>query len=277
MGGRRTATPLPGTSVADLWRATRVRGSGLRTRHREAPRVETRSFRMMLLAEVRERTFWRDADREAMREHRLQNIDYQCRQVDSAQVRWTFFFHGVRRYITLLDCQTHEQADAVLKNAPLFPYASAVITPVVDSDAVVSEILSSLGQVSRSESTQSFTTPLRPVNQGETYWIVRKELPPLSPRVSETVHNDVLMRTVASKEVVDAGVELTDLNAVGRMAGFLIACGDIARVKTYVKQSPLYSQLRCSFEPLLTTDQALFTETRPPTYPLDHRAYAYLV
>lgn len=190
-----------------------------------------------------------------MRRIRLEAIKGHRDLVRQGLVRWVFYSHECQQHHILIDSDSLEQADATLKGSPLFPFCTSECIPVVTSDAVVSEIRGALGMGS-STLAENLVTPAREVDPAGTYWLVRKELPPMDPLSTEEDQNELLVRTVESKTNLDLQVEFADLNAVGQMVGYLIGEGPRDQVHAYLRECALFNDLRCSIDRLMTLDQA---------------------
>lgn len=210
---------------------------------------------MKLLAHVREGRVRKRPATDAMNRLRLDAIAAHRDLVDQGLARWVFYSHECQRHHVLLECESLEQADARLKAIPLFPFCTSEVIPVVTSDAVVSEIRGALGLEGPGPSGE-LVAPARPAQPSGTYWLVRKELPPMDPLSTEQEQNELLLRTVESKATLDPHVEFADLNAVGQMVGYLVGEGTREQVQAYMRGCALFNDLRCSIDRLLTLDQA---------------------
>lgn len=210
---------------------------------------------MKLLVQVRERRPRKGAAGDALHRVRLQAICAQHDLIAQGLIRWAFYSHGCQQHHLLMECESLEEADGHLKASPLFPFCTAEVIPVVTSDAVVSEIRGALG-LTGAVPSESLVSPARAVNPAGSYWLVRKELPPMDPLSTAEQQADMLLRTVESKTQVNAEVEFADLNAVGQMVGYLIGEGTRDQVHAYMRSCALFDELVCSIDKLLTPDQA---------------------
>lgn len=192
---------------------------------------------------------------DAMHRLRLEAIAAHRDLVGQGFARWVFYSHECQQHHVLIECDSLEEADARLKSSPLFPFCTSEVIPVVTSDAVVSEIRGALGLDGPGPSGD-LVSPTRPVQPSGTYWLVRKELPPMNPLSTEEEQSDLLLRTVESKTTLDPMVEFADLNAVGQMVGYLVGEGTRGQVHAYLRGCALFDDLRCSIDRLLTLDQA---------------------
>ncbi len=211
---------------------------------------------MKLLAEIKERRCGGRLATQAMLEHRLRTLQRQRQLISHGLLQWVFYFGDASRHLCLIECSRLEDADSLLKASPLFSFSTAEVLPVVTSDAVVTEIRSALQIRSDDPPTAGLVAPARHVRKDGSYWCVRKELPSLDPLSSKDSQSDILLRTIESKELVCPEVEFADLNAVGRMVGYLVGEGTREAVEAYVQSCALYADLVCRLERLLTLDQA---------------------
>lgn len=203
---------------------------------------------------------------EAIALHRLRAdmISYLREQIHSKLILAAYFYRNMCGHILIIECSDLESLDSLIKASPIFPHCSYNVTPVQMSDAVVREISKAINvDFSSSGIFQAEVKPQRMQAKRGKFWIVRKEVLPLNPLISDAEQNAMLQRTIYSKTFCNSSIEILDLNAVGKMAAYLLAMGEAEDVMDYVKQCPSIQDIQFTIEQIYSLDQA-FSQISPP-------------
>jgi hypothetical protein len=199
----------------------------------------------------------------------LRSIEFLEARVPDGQMKWHLYGRRADFRVLLLEIPTAEEADRLIKQDPLFPHAIHKLDLVCSSDALLEEIRSAVGEAASSQ-ISSEPVPMASdfvPEPGMEYWLAKKELPALSISLTDKEHTQLLCDTAASKFVFDPEIELVDLNAVGRMAGYLLARGSEESVRGYIGRSPLRAHLTLDLIRLCCAEDAKVTICRPATQP----------
>ncbi len=217
---------------------------------------------MKFLVTFTERSYQTDEERQATLSVRLRGLRHLQQLAASARIDWAFASSDRTSTIYLVEANSLESLDALIKASPTFPHVDVSCVPTIGARAVAREILNNLardGAVPSALTIPEAASHRSPTAEGH-YWLIYKEVPPFSPTVSEQYQRDTLERTVQSKNDVDTTIEFADLNAVGRMAGYLIGQGTREAVSRYVAQCAVGQDITWSMTPLIPLEKALLIE-----------------
>lgn len=217
---------------------------------------------MKFLVTFTERAYQTDEEQDAMLSVRLRGLRHLRQLAVDDRIDWAFTSSDRTLTVYLVEANSLESLDALTKASPVFPHVDVSCVPTIGPEAVAREILSSLARdgAAPSVSTIHEAASHRSLTVDGHYWLVYKEVPPLSPAISEQSQRDMLERTVQSKSDVDTAIEFADLNVVGRMAGYLIGEGTREAVSRYVAQCAVGQDITWSMTSLIPLEMALLIE-----------------
>lgn len=217
---------------------------------------------MKFLVTFTERPYQTDEEQRAMRSVRLRGFRHLQQLTASARIDWAFTSSDRASTVYLVETDSHEALDALIKASPVFPHVDVSCVPTIGPEVVAREILRNLAcdaAVPSAPTIRDVATRRSPTAERH-YWLVYKEVPPISPTVSKQSQRDLLERTVQSKSDIDVAIEFADLNAVGRMAGYLIGEGTQEAVSSYIEQCAVGPDITWHITPLIPLEEALRIE-----------------
>lgn len=204
-----------------------------------------------------------EAERLALLRLRTEAFDYWFQRVGSGSLVWAFASADATMTFCLIEPQSLEALDAIVKRSPMFPYANVCCTPTISSEAVAREILASLCEAPLAATPDLPSQQLdREVEADGEYWLVYKACPPFRATESSQRQRDVLEQTVVAKTTVDPHIEFADLNVAGQMAGYLIGMGPRERVEQYVANCAVGDGIEWHLKPLVSVERALRMRVR---------------
>jgi muconolactone delta-isomerase len=189
----------------------------------------------------------------AMLRFRALAIDYRWELEQEGKIEFAFYFRDKSSGLFVIDVESNEQIDFIIKRDPLFPYAHITVTPLIDTAWLINEAQDFLGeQMVTPERAKELVHPRRAVDPTRSYVFVHKEVRPFSPLLSEEEQDEIFRRTVRSQDAHEnLDLEFADFNPVGQQIGLLIGCGTEEDVMNHVRNCEVFPDTVVTCEHLL--------------------------
>jgi hypothetical protein len=213
---------------------------------------------MRFYVETTERNTSDTPEEVAMIRYRLLSIEYLKGLMDSANLIYAFKSVDSKQTYMIIESESFESVDKLVKRDPLFPFSSQSISPVISSRIMVMEIQEYLGEEILTEQELRNLEP-RPftIESDGKYFMARKNKKSDSPLLSEEEQKDILRRTVTSQRSHFSPMEVADDNLAGQPVGILIAkANSIDDVIEHVSRTEIYSDCKTDVFEIRTLDQS---------------------
>jgi len=200
----------------------------------------------------------------AMLRHRIESLNYWMGLLRSKRVGLVFKTAAGSSTVLIVDSESVESLDRLIKAEPLFPYATVTVEPVISSRSMVEELQDYLGEklLNDKELSGLEQKPVT-IDPHATYFMIIKTLKAFSPLLSKEQQRDIHRRTALSQRLHTAAIEVADCNPVGRPVGILFAkCKSLDEIQQHVAKAPIYPDTIVEFHQLLTLEQALSASTK---------------
>lgn len=206
------------------------------------------------LVRVEERRCADAQEEAAMLRIRAKAIDYREHLLQRGDLAYAFQFRDIAVGLMLIQASTNNELDAMLKADPLFPYCHVTVTPVIDTEWLITEAQDYLKEeIITKERAAQLVHPLQCPRDDRNYLYVTKEVLPFSPLLPRSAQDEIFRKTVCSQDAHEnRELEFADHNPVGRQIGILIGCGTEEDVMAHVRHCEVFPDSVVTCEPLLT-------------------------
>jgi muconolactone delta-isomerase len=196
---------------------------------------------------------------DAIIKHRVKSIEYFKNLQEKGVTEFVFKSECMKETYLVINANSLEEADVLLKRDPLFPYSRLIVTPVTTTAEMVEEAQDYLGEeILTSFEIAHLVPPPVKIDDRKTYIQATKALAAFNPLVSEEEYKEILRKTLRSQRLHADEKEIADYNPVGVPDGYLyLQISSVEEAREHVAKAEIYPYTVVNFRKLLTLNQTL--------------------